>query len=147
MLCLIAYAQMYLARNDAELVLTKWEKYGYDHNQCGADTLSPVKVQKSFQSVLAKASTPAKVAKKRGVNYGRKALESAGSRENKDIIYKTQPGKSKPCVKLSSFEKKDKISNLESLVEAAQSLPKTLKRIGVTVAEFTKILNNAPAPP
>ena len=147
MLCLIAYAEMYLARNDAELVLTKWEQYGYDDNQCGSDTLSPAKVQRSFQSVLAKTSTPAKVAKKRGINSGRKTGESVGYRENKDTIFKTKPNKSKPCVKLSGFEKKDKISNLESLVEAAKSLPKILKRIGLTVAEFTEVLNNASAPP
>jgi hypothetical protein len=146
-LCLIAYAQMYLGRNDAELVLAKWEQYGYNHNQCGVDTLSPAKVQRSFQSVLDKTSTPAKVAKKRGVNSGRKAGESAGSRKNKEIIFKTDPCKSKPCVKLSGFEKNDKISNLESLLEAAKSLPKTLKRIGLTIAEFTEVLNNAPKPP
>lgn len=147
MLCLIAYSQLYLARNDAELVLTKWEQYGYDHNECGASTLSPAKVQRSFQSVLASTSTPAKISKKRGVNSGRKTRESAGSRANNDIIFKTQPSKLKPCMKLSGFEKKDKISNLESLVEAVKSLPKTLKRIGLTVAEFTEVLNNSTAVP
>tara|TARA_B110000091_G_scaffold212245_1_gene258571 strand:- start:128 stop:1681 length:1554 start_codon:yes stop_codon:yes gene_type:complete len=147
MLCLIAYAQMYLARNDAELVLTKWEQYGYVHNQCGTDTLSPTKVQRSFQSVLEKTSTPAKAAKKRGINAGRKAGESACSRENIAIIFKTQPSKSKPCVKLSGFEKKDRISNLQSLVEAVKSLPKVLKRMGFTVAEFTEVLKNASASP
>jgi hypothetical protein len=145
-ICLIAYAQLFLARNDAELLLKKWETYRSavktNTNEVEVKTLSPSQVQRTFPSVIDKVSTPAMAAKKRGISKGRKAGEKPGARENQPIIFKTKPHKQRAKIELSGFEKDSETSNIESLMDASQSLPKKLKKLGFTISEFVSVLED-----
>jgi hypothetical protein len=145
-ICLIAYAQLFLARNDAELQLKKWGKYTpslkTNTNEAAVKTLSPSQVQRSFSSIIDKVSTPAMPAKKRGISKGRQAGDKPGVRENQPIVFKTKPLKQGAKIELSGFEKDSKTSNIESLVGAFQSLPKKLKKLGFTISEFISVLED-----
>ena len=72
-LCMVAHTQLFLARNDGDLYLKKWERYGKSStikNCANQKTLTPTQAQRSFSSILNKVGTFALPAKKRGKNFG-----------------------------------------------------------------------------
>jgi hypothetical protein len=145
-LCMIAYAQLFLARNDADLQLKKWEKYNQSlktqKSEESIKTLTPSQVQRTFSSIIDKVSTPAQPAKKRGISKGRQTGYRPEVRENQDIVFKNKPRKQRARIELSGFEKDKKTSNLESLVGAFKSLPNKLKKLGFTLNEFVAVLED-----
>jgi hypothetical protein len=140
-ICIIAYAQLFLARNDVNLHLKPWEKYNKALKYTNCKTLSPPQVQRTFSSVLEKVSTPALPAKKRGISKGRKAGYKVKERDNQDIVFKTKPVKQRVTIELSGLEKTKKFSKVKSLVKHCKTLLKTVKNMGFTFKDLMGVLN------
>ena len=144
-LCMVAHAQLFLARNDGDLYLKKWERYGKSSTiKNGADkkTLTPTQAQRSFSSILNKVGTFSLPAKKRGKSLGRQKGDKQVKREKLPIVIKGDGYNQNPSIQLVGFEKNAVDPNLESLTSAIKSLPKKLKNFGFTPELFTRLLQD-----
>ena len=139
---IIAYSQLFFARNDAALHLKDWEKYSV--NKTVTEVYSPTQVQRSFPVILDKTSTPALPAKPRWQHSGRSLGEKGPQRPTHPIIIKgPKPAIQKPQVKLLGFEKDEPSLNLQSLTKSMSSLSKQLQKFGLTAENFKESFENS----
>lgn len=82
-ICMIAYTQLYLARNLANNVPTPWGKYLKSN-----DSMSPTQVQKDFGRIIRLIGTPAKPPKRRKKAPGRQKGDVQPKRTRHQIVMK-----------------------------------------------------------
>ena len=86
-LVMIAYTQLYLAREIAESIANPWEKYLPAIQQASREK-SPTQVQRAFQRIIRGIGTPAKPPKTRNKSLGRKQGETRLKRLHHSIVFK-----------------------------------------------------------
>lgn len=84
-ICMIAYVQLYLARNLANNVATPWGKYLKSDN-----LMSPTKVQKDFGRIIRLIGTPALPPKPRKKAPGRQKGDVQPKRERHPVVMKNK---------------------------------------------------------
>jgi len=87
--CIIAYVQLYLAREFADHVVNPWEKYLPVFHQSTSEK-SPTQVQKDFARIIRQFGTPAQSPKPRKKSSGRKKGEKQKKRKRHEVIFKKQ---------------------------------------------------------
>jgi hypothetical protein len=143
--CMIAYSQLYMAKNLVKAIPEPWERYSKSYKESDKQGLtSPSQTQRGFSTLLNQIGTPANNPSPRGKAPGRIAGSTQEARVNKEIIFKTK----KPTTKLkdnilSDLESDGNISNpkrIEALVETVQ---KSLTEMNISKEKFSEILINS----
>jgi DDE superfamily endonuclease len=86
-LVMIAYSQLYLARNIAKNTVNPWEKY-LPSQRLFQEEKSPSQVQRDFQAIIREIGTPAKAPKPRNKAIGRKQGMTQPKRLRYPIVFK-----------------------------------------------------------
>lgn len=86
-LVMIAYVQLYLARNIAKNTANPWEKY-LPSQRVSQKEKSPSQVQRDFQSIIRVIGTPAKAPKPRNKSTGRKQGMVQPKRTHYPVVFK-----------------------------------------------------------
>ena len=88
-LCMIAYVQLYLAREFADHIVNPWEKYLPIFRRSACEK-TPTQVQKDFARIIRQFGTPAQPPKPRQKSSGRKKGEEQVKRKRHEVIFKRQ---------------------------------------------------------
>ncbi len=91
----LAYVQLYLARDLAEMLPRPWEKHLLKTAQ--SNIASPSMVLRAFERIISAIGTPAKTPKPRGKSPGRAKGEKPGLRKRHPVIKKAKPGQKLPA--------------------------------------------------
>ena len=140
-LVLLAYVQLYLAKEVSQHLPYDWEKYLPEH-QDNTRIPSPSHVMRDFPRLAAQIGTPAAEPKTRGIPPGRQKGETQAPRPDLAVIYKkkakkAQSGAAKEDEKQSTgFENQSGLLKPQTLDETLASLKALLPKIGVTADDF-----------
>lgn len=88
-LVMIAYTQLYLARNIAKNTANPWEKYS-PTQRFPQEEKPPSQVQRDFQTIIKGIGTPAKAPKPRNKSIGRKQGMIQPKRLHHQVVFKGQ---------------------------------------------------------
>jgi hypothetical protein len=143
---MVAYSQLYLAKDMVPLLPKPWERYlpEYKNQKDGGKiTATPSQTQRGFLDVLKLVGTPAKPSTPRGKPVGRAAGDVQPKRDKHPVIFKTKKPKKEIKKKVVSESEKtpnspdpQKINELLSLVQ------KSLGKMNITTSAFTEMLIN-----
>jgi hypothetical protein len=86
---MIAYVQLYLAREIANNTLNPWEKY-LPILRSSTQAKSPTQVQKDFGRIIRGIGTPAQPPKPRNKSHGRRSGEKQPKRPRYQIVFKSK---------------------------------------------------------
>ena len=143
-LVLLAYVQLYLAKEVSQHLPYEWEKYLPAH-QDNTQIPSPSHVMRDFPRIAAQIGTPAAEPKTRGIPPGRQKGKTQEPRPDHPVVYKKEKSKkaesdtSKEDKKQSTgFENQTDFLKPQTLDEALTSLKAFLLKIGVTADDFLK---------
>ena len=146
-LCMVAYTQLYLAKDLVPNIPQPWERYLPEYkasnNQQGTVS-TPSKTQRGFAHLLKAIGTPAKPCVTRGKAKGRMVGETQPKKEIQAIAFKTKkvieqvansvlPGSEETTSPLNP----QRIEELIKLVQAS------LTTLDLTPSEFSKMLVNS----
>ena len=143
-LVLLAYVQLYLAKEVSQHLPYDWEKYLVEH-QDSTRIPSPSHVMRDFPRLVEQIGTPAAEPKTRGIPPGRQKGETQEPRPDHPVVYKKKKLKkaesdaTKEDQKQSTgFENRADFPKPQTLDEALTSLKALLLEIGVTADDFLK---------
>jgi len=144
-LCLIAYAQLYFAKDCVEATPHKWEKYLPCFKKDDGMLCSPAIAQRGFSKLLACIGTPAKPCVVRGITSGRSIGEAQTKRTKHPIIFKTKTTEKQPQKSIISGS--DKVANssepkiIKELVDFALL---HLQKMNVSIEKYCDLLQQQP---
>lgn len=146
-LCMLAYTQLYLAKESSSSLPEPWERYlpTYQSNEDKPQVIaSPSQTQRGFGKLLSTIGTPAKNCVARGKAPGRMLGEVQTKRESHPIIFKTKkiPEQIVTDIVLGSKEiaSSSNPQKIDDLVNFVQSI---LEKFHLTPLEFSKMLMNS----
>lgn len=142
-LCLVAYAQLYLAKESTATTPQPWERYlpEYKDDQAQSSMHSPSQTQRGFSNVLEHIGTPAKPNAPRGDPRGRMLGEDQAKREVQPVIFKSK--KQKELDKKSIIEGSEldaDLSNTKKINALLKDVEKKLTKLEITPEDFLKML-------
>jgi hypothetical protein len=91
----LAYIQLYLARDLAEMLPRPWEKHLLAVAQSAI--ASPAIVLRAFERIISRIGTPAKAPKPRGNSPGRAQGDKPGPRKRYPVVKKAKTGQKSPA--------------------------------------------------
>ena len=146
-LCMLAYTQLYLAKETSESLPQPWERYlpAYQNSNNRPQIIaSPSQTQRGFSKVLSTIGTPARDCVARGKAPGRTLGAVQTKRENYPVIFKAKKIPEQAIqdiiaesVELAKSSNPQKINNFINFVQSA------LAKLNVTPSEFSKMLLNS----
>lgn len=143
-LCLLAYSQLYLGKDDIFNNPEPWERYLEAYKQNDQRMASPSQAQKGFADMLKIIGTPAKPVKERGKKSGRLSGDKQVLRESLDIIFKSKkPFKTPAELILGNSEQEVNSSNPERITVIINLVQKLLKKANITPTDFSNLLLNS----
>lgn len=146
-LCMLAYTQLYLAKEVSHSLPQPWERYlpAYQKNEDKSPVIaSPSQTQRGFVDLLKAIGTPAKDCVARGKPLGRVQGEVQVKRESHPIFFKTKKA-SEVTVKeiVSGFKEIDDFSNPQRIDNLINFVQSALEKLHLTPSEFSKMLMNS----
>ena len=144
-LCLIAYAQLYFAKDCVAATPKKWEKYLPTFKKNNGMLCSPALAQRGFLKLLDCIDTPAKPCIVRGITSGRTMGEAQTKRANHPVIFKTKTAEKQPQKSIISGS--DKVPNssepkiIKDLVDFALL---HLQKMNVSIENYCDLLRKQP---
>jgi hypothetical protein len=143
-LCMLAYTQLYLAREIVPSMPEPWERYLPEYKDTENKknfVSSPSKTQHGFSSLLKIIGTPAQPPVPRGNPQGRKTGETQLKKETVPVIFKSKktPKKADEAI-VSGSEKATDISDLKRMDELLIFVRKSLEQMGLSVPDFSEVL-------
>ena len=135
--CMVAYTQLYMARNLVKATPQPWERYSKAYKESNQQGLtSPSQTQRGFSTLLNQIGTPA-----RGKAPGRMAGSIQEARVSKDIIFKTKKATNKPKgIILSGLESDGNISNPERIDALVKTVQDSLTKMNISKEKFSEML-------
>jgi len=139
-LALLAYVQLYLAKETSQHLPHDWERYLPQHQR--PETVpSPSHVQRDFSRILDEIGTPAAAPQTRGIPPGRQKGETQEPRPEHAVIYKGKKSKpqkqnSKPKEQSTGFENQEALLKPDTLAEILVSVKELLPKIEMTPEDF-----------
>ena len=139
-IALLAYVQLYLAKEASQHLPHDWERYLPQHQR--TDVLpSPSHVQRDFSRILDEIGTPAAAPQTRGIPPGRQKGERQKPRPEQAVIYKgkkSKPQKQNSRAKEQStgFENQEALLKPDTLTEILASVKALLPEIEMTPEDF-----------
>ena len=141
-LVMLAYAQLYLARESVTQCPEPWERYLPQFQQPQPKVVTPTQTQRGFQKVLAEIGSPTAACKPRGKPRGRATGESALKREDSPVIFKGQATASEAKAISLRLEETAANSNPKKITELLYLVTATLKQLNISPETFVKTLLN-----
>ena len=145
-ICLLAYVQLYLARQAVSVVVPPWMKYAtsYKDHKSG-DSATPSMTQQAFAKLLGEISSPAPDVRQRGIPPGRKLGETQQKRENHPPV-KKGTSISLPSFSgiICQFEKKANYSNSQIYQVCANWMQKGAPKTDFSLDALKNILSFSP---
>lgn len=146
-LCLLAYVQLYLAREGVPLLPQPWERYlptYKNHSETTARVLTPSQTQRGFARLLETIGTPAVDCVPRGKAPGRQLGEVRFEREDQSVIFKnTKSELSTLKTILSNPENASVQPDPETISTLIKELHVKLSKLGFTPDEFVTLFQDS----
>lgn len=145
-LCSLAYMQLYLAKEVVSSMPQPWERYlpGFKDDEKDVVINSPAKTQRGMAQLLETIGTPASPCVPRGKPIGRIAGETQPKRETKPIVFKEKkPTKTVGKSNVSASDLTASESNPKKIEDIVDWVQSSLKKLDVTLFEFSKVLENS----
>ena len=149
-LTLLAYMQLFLAKDDVTTIPKPWERYlpQYKKGEDAAkNTALPMQTQRGFKSVLEQIGTPAKKSIPRGKPRGRMLGETQPIKPISPISFKSKKSSDKTVQNdnpniLSEIGDLPKKPNPETIDGLILLIQQRLQKMGISITEFAKQLQN-----
>lgn len=140
----LAYVQLYLASNKAELRPKRWEKYlpSYRIDQKKDYLATPSQSQRAFASVLSIIGSPARECRARGNPLGRAHGDKQIPREKYDTIFKGKQISRKKNL-IHDPDKLAKNSDSQKIEDFASRVKENLQSMGCSPKKFSQLLLNS----
>ncbi len=145
-LCLLAYAQLYLAKGIVPALPEPWERYLPVYKQSGSEGFigTPSQTQRGFSKVLERIGTPARDCVARGKPRGRLPGESPGKRVEQSVIFKSKkPGISTEAGIVFASDQEANFPNPKKIEQLILQVQESLGKLDMGVSEFSKLLVNS----
>jgi len=143
-LCLLAYSQLYLGKDDISNNPEPWERYLEEYKQNDKSMISPSQAQKGFADMLKIIGTPARPVIERGKESGRLFGNKQVLRESQDIIFKSQKTLKTPAQSiLLDSEKGVHPSKPKRITVIITLVQKLLRKANITPTDFSNLLLNS----
>ncbi len=145
-LCLLAYVQLYLARDGVPLLAQPWERYlpTYKNTSEKVRVLTPSQTQRGFARLLESIGSPAVDCVPRGHAPGRQSGDLILGREDQSVIFKSMKSPlSTWKTILSASEKAGAQPDSETIDTLIEALHLKLSKLGYTPAEFMKLFQDS----
>lgn len=145
-LCMIAYTQLYLGKDNIANSVQPWERYLPAHKNTTDEikaTITPSQAQRGFADLLKAIGTPARPSVARGKASGRQVGAAQVKRELQQIIFKLQKDslqKAKSIV--TGSESAPDISDPQRILSFINLVQASLKKLNISASEFTNLLLN-----
>jgi len=146
-LCLLAYTQLYLAKNISSCLPSPWERYSpvYKNIEGQKDKVStPSQTQRGFYDILKALGTPAQECAKRGKAKGRTTGEIQTKRSIHPVVFKEKKERKKPAktILLGSGIIR-LLSDPKRIDEMIKFLQTSLKDLDIRPSAFSNMLINS----
>lgn len=144
----LAYVQLYLANQLADLLPKPWERYlpAYKdaHKKAGLEK-TPSQTQRSFANILEVIGSPAAPSVPRGKPVGRAAGLEFDKRELQPVHFKgsNQQNDSKKSIS-STTENRQQQPKLKEIALILSRLKLDLKKLGLSQSQFVELLISSP---
>ena len=138
-LTLLAYVQLYLAKDASQNCPYDWEKHWAKNQEA---IPSPSHVMRDFQRLLTEIGTPAAESTTRGIPAGRKKGETQIPRPDQSVIYKSNSkkrqtkAKKKAKKQSSGFENQQALLKPDNLDELLTFVKTLLPKLDCTLDKF-----------
>ena len=144
---LLAYVQLYLAKESVSCLPQPWERYLPEYKALANKknvTRSPSQTQRGFDKVLEIVGTPAKACVARGKPRGRATGETQPKKETYPIIFKKKKAATSESNSiLSGSDSAGQISESQRIDALIKQVQRTLEKFNLTPAEFSEMLINS----
>ena len=145
-LCMIAYTQLYLGKDNIANSVQPWERYLPEYKNTTDEikaTITPSQAQRGFADLLKVIGTPARPSVARGKSSGRQVGAAQVKRELKQIIFKFQKDAQQNAKSIvTDSESVHDISNPQRILNFINLVQASLKKFNISAAEFTNLLLN-----
>ena len=146
-LCMIAYTQLYLGKDNIANSVQPWERYLPEYKNTTNETkatIAPSQAQRGFADLLKVIGTPARSSVARGKASGRQIGTAQVKRELKQIIFKFQKDTQQNAESIVvDSESAPGISNPQRILSFINLVQVSLKKLNISVSEFTNLLLNS----
>ena len=141
-LCLLAYLQLYLAKDIAPILPHPWERYLPEYKNVAQRRVgTPSQTQRGFAKVLAEIGTPAAPCVARGKPCGRVLGEEQEKRPKNPVIFKSKKAvEETKAVIVEDSEKITPNSNLGKISELIKLVEGQLGEMKLSAEKFAKML-------
>lgn len=140
----LAYTQLYLAQELADLLPKPWERYlpAYkEDSKQGVSQKTPTQVQRSFANILEHIGTPANPSKPRGKPMGRTSGTVLNKREPLPVHFKSSNIETDSEKSISNTsDSKPGLPNDNDIALILNRLKIDLKKLGLSESDFAKLL-------
>jgi hypothetical protein len=145
-LCMIAYTQLYLGKDNIANSVQPWERYLPEYQNTTDEikaTITPSQAQRGFADLLKVIGTPAKPSVARGKTSGRQVGAAQVKRELKQIIFKFKKDARQNAESIvADSESAPDISNPQRILSFINLVHASLKKLNISASEFTNLLLN-----
>lgn len=139
--CLLAYAQLFFAKECVTATAKKWEKYLPEFKNSHQATYSPSLTQRGFAKLLTCIDTPARPCIIRGIISGRAIGDLQIKRTKHPIIFKTKSTEKKQQKTINpGSEHSSKCSDPKKIEDLIDLCVKCLKRFGVSLEKYCDLM-------
>lgn len=146
-LCMLAYMQLYLAKESVASIPTDWEQYLPEYKNIAHEEsvmTSPAQTQRGFEKLLKVIGTPASPSVPRGNPQGRMAGDVQPKRENHKVIFKTKKATKETSEAIVSGKEKTTVfSNPEIIDHLISFVHKSLEKFNLTREKFSELILNS----
>lgn len=145
-LCMLAYLQLYMARELVNQNPKPWERYlpSFKDTVHNPSPKSPAQVQRGFGQLLAKIGTPAKPCIPRGRVSGRKAGMTPDKRSESSIVFKAaHTQKNSQNLIITDLDKPPGDSNPKEIHRLVKTVVTTLRKHQFEPVEFNNLVLNS----
>ena len=144
-LCLLAYAQLFFAKECVTATAKKWEKYLPAFKYSNKTLYSPSLTQRGFAKLLTCIDTPARPCIIRGITPGRAIGDLQTKRTRHPIIFKTKSIKKEQRKTINpGSEHASKCSDPQKIEDLIDLCVKSLKKFGVSIDKYFDLLRKQP---
>lgn len=145
-LCMIAYTQLYLGKDNIANSVQPWESYLPEYKNKTDEikaSITPSQAQRGFADLLKVIGTPAKPSVARGKTSGRQVGAAQVKRELKQIVFKLKKeAQQKTKSIVVDSELVPDISNPQRILSFINLVQASLKKLNISASEFTNLLLN-----
>jgi len=141
-LCLLAYMQLYLAKQSVKHVPRPWEKYLPEFKETQQKSVAtPSQTQRDFARLLTAIGTPASPCKPRGRNAGREYGNVQAKRTPQSVQFKKKKSYQHQANQVNSKSENNAAkSNPEKLNDLLDLVKGSLKKLDCLPQDFAKLL-------